>query len=414
MSHLERGLALLTGLAESAGLEPLELQYRVALGNLLMALQGYAAPDVGRHFQRARVLCQRLGANPQLSPVISGLWSYSIVRCEFAEATAQAGQMMSLARDTPSEDLVLEAEVSTGINLFWAEARLPEARQHLERAVALYHLERHRAHALLYGQDPGVIAQAHRVWVLWMLGETAEALAQVTVLRRLARDRGHAHSLGYALAWENTLWFLGRRVAEALETSAAALRYCAEQGFPLWLGVARYVNAWARTASGQGAGAVEDIRQALADWRATGALVSQAYQHSVLAEVQRLLGDRPGARQTLEEAFALTQVCGERWYRPELLRLRAELADAPPGTNPDEDRRVETDLCEALELARATGARMWELRAAVSRARWLEPRGRAAEARAVLERACTGLPADCTEPEFVCASQWLAGVPAAA
>lgn len=414
VSHFERGLALVESLPPAAVLEPVELQFRVALGNVLMALQGYAAPEVGRHFQRARELCQRLDAQPQLSPVLSGLWSYSIVRCEFAESTALAAQMMTLARESASEDLNLEAEASAGINSFWGHARLADARVHLERAVALYDVERHRSHALLYGQDPGVIAQAHRVWVLWILGETAQAVAEVDRLRQLSRARAHAYSLGYAQAWEITLWFLARRVSEALEASAESIRYCTEQGFPLWLCVARYVHAWARTAAGQGEGAVEEIRQVLADWQATGALVSQAYQLSVLVEVQRQLGDLAGARQTLEEALARTRVCGEQWYRPELLRLRAELAFADPAATPESLHAAEADLRTGLELARASGARMWELRAAVSLARWLEEQGRLEEARPLLQHACTDFPAGCTEPEFLIATQGLTAAPVAA
>lgn len=401
-THFRRGLELLEGLPDAAELAPLELQFRLALGSLLMALQGYAAPEVGRLFGRARELCQVLGAQPQLSPAISGLWSYSIVRCEFAESTALAAQMMTLARDTGSPDLELEAEAGTGINLFWAHARFAEARIHLERAVALYDVERHRTHALIYGQDPGVMAAAHLVWVLWIQGETEAGVAQVARLRQLARSRGHAYSLGYAFAWENTLWFLARRVRAALQAAAEAIRYCAEQGFPLWQCVAAYVQAWARVATGQGEGAVEEIRQALATWRATGATVSQAYQLSVLAEVHRLQGDLTASRQTIEEALALTRTCGDLWYRPELLRLRGELLLAGGETD-----LAEASLREGHDLARATGARMWELRAALGLARLAQARGRPEPARPLVEEARAGFPVGTSEPELELARRFL-------
>jgi class 3 adenylate cyclase/predicted ATPase len=403
-AHFRTGLGQLRGLSDASDLAALELQYCLALGNLLMATQGYAAPEVGRLFGRARELCQELRAQPQLAPAVSGLWSYSIVRCEFAESTALAAQMMALARETGAGELELEAEAYAGINLFWAEARFAEARGHLERAAALYDVERDRAHALVYGQDPGVVATAHLVWVLWILGETEAAVAQVAVLRRLARARGHAHSCGYALAWENTLWFLSRRAQAALRCSEEALRYCTEQGFPLWHSVAAYVNAWARTVTGQGAGAIEQIQEALGAWRATGAVVSQAYQLSVLAEVQRLRGEPRAALQTLEEALALTRTCGERWYRPELLRLRAELLLARPAAPAG---AAESNLREALELARTSGARMWEMRAALSLARLWQRQGRPARAQRLLEPVCAGFPAGFAEPEFLEAQRLL-------
>jgi predicted ATPase len=70
---------------------------------------------------------------------------------------------------------------------------------------------------------------------------------------------------------------------------------------------------------------------------------------------------------------------GERRL-PELLRLRGELRVASEA----EPAAVESDLREAVALAREMGARLQELRAATSLARQLSRRGAAAEGRALL------------------------------
>ncbi len=404
-SHFRRGLELLAARPASPDLMPLELQYRLALGNVLLALQGYAAPEVGRTFGRARELCLRLGARPQLGPAVYGLWSYSIVRCEFDNSTTLAAQLMTMARETGDPDLELEAEVVTGINCFWAQADLAQARHHLERAIALYDRDRHHAHALIYGQDPGVIATAHLVWTLFILGYPEQAMARVADLRRRSRARGHAYSIGYALAWENTLWFLARRAPAALRASAEACQFCAEHGFPLWQIVAAYVGAWARAVHGGSPDAAREIRQELAAWQATGATVSQAYQTSVLAEVHRLQGNVPAALQAVDEALALTQSCGDRWYRPELLRMRGELLLARAE---DQVEAAERCLRESLDLARAMGARLWELRTAVSLGQLWFRQDRAEEARRLLENTRAGFTEGFAEPEFEVAGRLLA------
>jgi class 3 adenylate cyclase/predicted ATPase len=408
-SHFRRGLELLAGLPASPELVPLELKYQLALGNVILALQGYAAPEVGRTFGRARELCLQLGALPQLGPAVYGLWAYSIVRCEYDNSTALAGQLMKMARETGDPELELEAEAAAGINCFWAQADLSQARRHLERAIALYDRERHRAHALIYGQDPGVIVTAHLVWTLYIQGHPEQAMARVADLRRLSRARGHAYSIGYALAWENTLWFLARRAQAALRASAEASEFCAEHGFPLWQIVASYVGAWARAVRGGRPGAAHEIRQVLAAWQATGATVSQAYQTSVLAEVHRLRGDVTAGLQAIDEALALTQSCGDRWYRPELLRMRGELLLAQA-----EDRGEAAERClrESLDLARAMGARMWELRAAVSLGQLWFRQDRADEARRLLESVRAGFTEGFAEPEFEAAGRLLAGAEA--
>ena len=406
VSHFRHGLELLAGLPETPELVPLELKFQLALGMPLLALQGYAAPDVGRAFGRARELCLRLGALPQLGPAFNGLWSYSIVRCEYAESTALAGQLAAMAAETRDPELELEAEAASGINCFWANADLPRARTHLLRAVSLYDPVRHQAHALVYGQDPGVISTAHLAWVEWILGYPEQALARVAELRRVARARGHAYSIGYAFAWENTLWFLARRVAAANRASQEGLRFCVEQGFPLWQIVAAYVGAWARAADGNGTGAAEEIRQVLTGWRATGAAVSQPFQSSVLAEVHRLQGDFAAGLLAIDEGLELTRSCGDRWYRPELLRMRGDLLLAQ---SPGQEGAAEACFRESLEDARRLSARMWELRTAVSLGRLCLRQGRTAEARDLLEATSGWFTEGFSEPEFIEARRLLAG-----
>lgn len=405
-SHFRRGLELLTGLPAAPELVPLELKYQLALGNMILALQGYAAPEVGRTFGRARELCLQLGALPQLGPAVYGLWAYSIVRCEYDNSTALAGQLAKMTREARDPELELEAEAVAGINSFWAQADLPRARRHLERAIALYDRDRHHAHALVYGQDPGVIATAHLVWTLYIQGYPEQAMARVADLRQRARARGHAYSIGYALAWENTLWFLARRSQAALRASAEADQFCAEHGFPLWQIVAAYVGAWARAVRGGNPGAANEIRQALAAWQATGAMVSQAYQASVLAEVYRLQGDVNTGLRAIDEALTLSRSCGDRWYRPELLRMRGDLLLAQSAGHAEV---AEQCLQESLDLARALGARLWELRTAVSLGRWWLQQGRDDQARRLLEGTCAAFTEGFAEPEFEAASRLLAG-----
>lgn len=403
MSHFRRGLELLAGLPPAPDLVPIELQLLLSLGAVLVALQGYASPEVGRVFGRARELCLQLGARPQLGPAFNGLWAYSIVRCEYAESTALADQMLAMAAESRDPDLDLEAAAAAGINSFWASADLPGARRHLERALSLYDVKHHHTHALIYSQDPGVTSMAHLVWTLYLLGYPEQATACVGDLRRLARARGHAYSTGYAYAWENTFWFLARRVGAARQATAEGLRFCAEQGFPLWQIVAAYVGAWARTASGEVTDAAREIRQVLTAWRATGATVSQSFQMSILAEVHRLQGDTGAALADIDEALALTRSCGDLWYRPELLRFRGELLAA----RGDDPGLAETCFREALEQARSLQARMWELRAAVALSRLFIRTGRSTEVRPLLAPIHGWFTEGGSEPEWIEAGRLL-------
>ena len=75
ISHLTTALELLKTLPDTPERAQQELTLQIALGVPLMATKGYAAPEVGKAYTRARELCQQVGETPQLFPVLWGLWS---------------------------------------------------------------------------------------------------------------------------------------------------------------------------------------------------------------------------------------------------------------------------------------------------------------------------------------------------
>jgi predicted ATPase len=81
----------------------------------------------------------------------------------------------------------------------------------------------------------------------------------------------------------------------------------------------------------------------------------------------------------LDEAVAFAEETGERFWEPEIHRLRGELLLLRGEPHP-----AEASYCRALEVARQQGARALELRAATSVARFWKERGDKTRARALL------------------------------
>src|SRR5207302_7126070 len=61
IAHLMKGLELVEALDESPERDARELELLSPLGTAYIASRGYAAPEVGPVFQRARELCERVG-----------------------------------------------------------------------------------------------------------------------------------------------------------------------------------------------------------------------------------------------------------------------------------------------------------------------------------------------------------------
>ena len=74
VAQLQQGLALVANLPEGVTRMQHELDLQIALGKAMIATKGYAAPEVGEAFNRARSLCEQLDSPPQLVTVLHGQW----------------------------------------------------------------------------------------------------------------------------------------------------------------------------------------------------------------------------------------------------------------------------------------------------------------------------------------------------
>ena len=75
-----------------------ELAIRIALLTPIIALKGYASPDMARAAAAARALADRVGEGDQLFPVMYGEWTSNTVRGNLPAARALAEQYLRLAK----------------------------------------------------------------------------------------------------------------------------------------------------------------------------------------------------------------------------------------------------------------------------------------------------------------------------
>jgi predicted ATPase len=109
IGHLTKGLGVLQALPDTLERTRQEILLQTTLGPELMAVKGYAAPEVEHAYTRARVLCQQVGDIPQFFPVLRGLWYFYLLRVELQTARELGEQLHSLAQRTHDPALLLEA-----------------------------------------------------------------------------------------------------------------------------------------------------------------------------------------------------------------------------------------------------------------------------------------------------------------
>ena len=85
------------------------------------------------------------------------------------------------------------------------------------------------------------------------------------------------------------------------------------------------LRGWALVHQGQAQEGIEQINQGLMDYRATRAELFRPYYLALLAEAYGTMGQPEAGLTVLAEALTLVDTTGERWYEPELHRLKGAL-----------------------------------------------------------------------------------------
>jgi predicted ATPase len=380
ISHLRQGLEMLQTLPETPQRLQREVDMHIALGASLMVTKGYTAPEVEQTFSRAQHLCQYLDDPHQLFPVLRGLWRYYLARAEYQTARALGEQLLTLAQHVQDATMLVAAHLPLG-NTLYPLGAVASAHTHFAQGIALYDSQQYRASVFMYGEDLGVYCRSFSAWTLWYLGYPDQGLVRSQEALTLAQQRAHPFSLCQALGIAAQFHQFCRDVYAAQECAEASFHLALEQGFPLQTARGAVLRGWTLAQQGQGQDGIEQIQQGLRAFRATGVENLRPYGLALLAEAHGMMGQLEAGLTALTEALTLVDTKGERWYEPELYRLKGALLLQQTS---DSQAEVETCFQHAISIARSQQAKSFELRAATSLARLWQQQGKRQEAHDLL------------------------------
>jgi hypothetical protein len=184
MPEIAEAQSLLATLAESDEVKGEAAQrrrmthLRVAYGHALIATRGYGAPETTEAFTAARESTHGDSAAPERLAAEYGLWVGSYVRGELAATRAHAAAFRRDVEANPASPTAGVAHRVLGAT-HWSAGEYVEARDHLERALALFEPTRDDDLAFHFGQDAGVAAMFYLAFALWPLGYVERAACLV-------------------------------------------------------------------------------------------------------------------------------------------------------------------------------------------------------------------------------------------
>ncbi|NOJ38406.1 ATP-binding protein [Bradyrhizobium australiense] len=378
--HLERGLALLNTLPESADRDRLELDFQIASGTPLLAVRGYTSSEVGAACERATILSEKLDDVGRLFASLYAQFSYCNATGNTHKALEFAERCQTLGIRQGDRVMQLMAHRGIGIVLYQL-GKFELARKEFEQSLALYDPERDRSLAARYITDPFASASALLALVEWISGFPDRAARMQAQALSYAAALNHVNTSGFA-------HFLAGAALEQLFGNAAAVlthtqilsALATEHGVLAWRSSGIIFEGWAVSWIGGPESGIALMQKGIADVDAKNLTFFVPLFTSLLAQARGRIGDFRSAVALCIDARERAQRSEQYNWEAELHRNEGEVRRAAGHSLTD----VEECFAKALDVSRAQGARMFELRAATSLARLWHDQGRHVEARDLL------------------------------
>ena len=402
MPGIAEAQALLTALAatdevkaEAAHRQRLT-QLHVSYGNALIAARGYGAPETTEAFARARESAAGDEDAPARLSADYGLWVGSYTRGELPPMRAHAAAFLSDIEARPNSPEAGVAHRVAGLTC-WFGGEYREARDHLERALALFQAGRDDDLAFRFGVDAGVGAMVNLAAVSWPLGEVDRANSLVDRMQTRLADLTHVGMLAFGRMHSALFDLMRGDHARAAPKVFELARLAREHELPMWGAMGVFLEGWATAASGALAAGLENMRRGVELLREQNVLLFDGLLKIALAQAEALAGDPDRATAIIDEALATSDRAGYRAFEAELHRVRGEILLQGDSSDP---APVEEAFLTAIAVAKQQSTRSFQLRAALSLAKLYQSTSRDADAYSVLGPALEGFSPTPEMPEI--------------
>lgn len=307
---------------------------------------------------RAIEIARSSGDPARLYAALTRLCNYNMIVARYDQSAELTAELEQLERQHELDPGLLHGGLFARAYIAFFSAQLGTALRLFERLVQKEH-EQSVFHANLPGR---ALALGHLACVRWVIGEPDRAIEEAFATLKLANEINVPilQALGHVVL--GRLRYLRRDPLPIVEEEALN----AVRAAHLDLGLFTEASAFALWAEAQRAPlalaaiepALDSLKQRLNEVSTCSTLLAQ-----VLIDVLLSSGHAARALQLTEQIIAFAKEHNESVYLPELLRMRGQqLEDADAAA-------AVRDYREAVELARSTGARTLEQRAADSLAR---------------------------------------------
>lgn len=337
----------------------LELALCLATARAHTALAGIGVPEAERCYQQAHRLQSRLESRQSRFEALWELWVYYLNSAPLARAAGIVEELMALAEELNSPELLLHAHhANWGMAFMLGD--LAAVQRHTREGMTLCSHANHPHLAITRGCTPpdahavnhqaAVCAGFFRAWVAGLMGRQEDARAGLDAGVSHARDVGHPYSLDVTLVVSAAASCAANDPEPAHRYALEAECLSREHDYIVLQAWASVYRGWAEVAMGEVDQGLRRMEDGLALCDNPAHWLFRPFQYTLHAEALLSNGLHEQARHSLQKAFEIADRTGDRVAWAEMHRLRGELTLATD-TRRDAVARAEHDLVYAMEFA---------------------------------------------------------------
>ncbi len=361
LNQTRRGLEMLGGTDPSPERLRREVELLVTLGTAQFSTLGYAHPDVGETFARARRLCEELDEDLPLE-VLNGVSAATLTGLDLEGATALRPRFERLARRSDPVSRFTGLSV-LGIYDFYLGRYEQTVRSHGE-ARSILRSDEMSAFVENYGYDGRLYCYMYELASLGYLGYLDRAAALCDEMLALAESFQDPYVSCLAMCAVGSHLVERGDAHEAIRLADRLVPIALDQRHFLWSAYGQCMRGAAQIDSGELDEGLANLEQGQFQLQAMGMNASHLYFRKFVARARCAMGQLDEARSEVADGL---EACRRTLYRslePEFSLVEGEVfarsGDAAAATG---------SYRRAIDLARRDGNRLSWLRGSVGLAR---------------------------------------------
>jgi class 3 adenylate cyclase/predicted ATPase len=402
IAHLTQALGALGKLLRTREEDAMEAQLQAMLARSRVAAEGWGGLRVYAAYTRALELCRSLGDRAGESEVLWGLCINQCVRGDMTEAAKLAGEYVDIS-ERNEDRTALQMAHNAALIVSFCRADHEQAELHAQRVRGYYRAQDSENWLRVSSHEPLALACTYDSVRLWVQGypDRGSRVAELGLAR--ARELRHPFQLCHSLLNGSLIYVLRRDYARARAHVDEALALADQLRMLLFTAYGPLMNAPALMERAPTQATLNWLEHCAARVRAGGVQIHVPIYMCHLARAYLRMGQLDDALSRVQSGLEVMAATGERWFEPELLRVKASVELRLRPSSED----GETTLWTAFQSARAAKSRGFELRVVCDLGAHLGPLGRRSEVEELVASALASFDEGFDTADLKRARSWL-------